>query len=154
LTWDLAKKTVFVAAVIAIGGVLAHMHVAAQIYHPVVQISSPDGLTFTALQDETTERRRCGELNDRFIQPVRSHCKQCRVVYARCDRQLTGVEAALATGRPLPYHLVLSPGLRLAISGPEAPAKQTCDFIASDLLKHDYRTAICVYPMPAAKNAQ
>jgi hypothetical protein len=154
LNRELAIKILFVAAVIAIGGVLAHMHVAAQIYHPVVQISSPDGLTFTALQDETTERRRCGELNDRFIQPVRAHCKECRVVYARCDRQLTGVEAALASGRPLPYHLVFSPGLRLAISGPEAPAKQTCDFIASDLLKRDYRPAICIYPMTAARNTQ
>jgi hypothetical protein len=49
---------------------------------------------------------------------------------------------------------VFSPGLRLAISGPEAPAKQTCDFIASDLLKRDYRTAICIYPMPAVKNTK
>jgi hypothetical protein len=154
LNRDLVKKAVFVAAVIAIGGALAHMHVAAQIYHPVVQISSPDGLIFTALQDETTERRRCGELNDRFIKPVRGRCKECRVVYARCDRQLSGVEAALATGRPLPYYLVLSPGLRLAITGPGAPARQTCDFIASDLLKHEYRTAICVYPMPAAKGKE
>jgi hypothetical protein len=154
LSRDLAIKILFVATVVAISGVLAHMHVAAQIYHPVVQIRSPDGLTFTALQDETSERRTCGDLNDRFIRPIRAHCKQCRVVYARCDRQLTGMEAALASGRALPYHLVFSPGLRLAISGPDAPAKQTCDFIASDLLNHDYRTATCVYPMVAAKDKQ
>jgi hypothetical protein len=93
-------------------------------------------------------------LNDRFIKPIRDHCKQCRVVYARCDRQLTGVEAALLEGQPLPHHIVFSPGLRMAIIGPDAPAKQSCDFIASDLLKQDYRPAICVNPMPAPQKSK
>ena len=140
------KNAIIAIAILAAGGLLAHMHVAAQIYHPVAQLTSPDGLIFTAVQDETGERRECGKANDRFLAPFKSLCKQCQIVFARCERALTGLEAELAAGHSLPHHQVLSPGLRLAVAGPDPQAKQTCDFIAADLVKRGYGTAVCVGP--------
>jgi hypothetical protein len=105
---------------------------------------------YTAVHDETAERQTCGAVNDRFIEPVRANCKNCEVVYARCDRELSGLDAALMGGRPVPHHVVQSPGLRLAISGPVEAARQACDFIAADLLKRGYRSAACRYPKVSA----
>jgi hypothetical protein len=140
------KNVIIAVAILAVGAVLAHMHVASQIYYPVAQLTSPEGLTFTAVQEETADRRECGKANEQFLAPFKSLCKQCRIVFARCERALTGLEAELAAGEPLQHHQVLSPGARLAIAGPEPQAKETCDFIAADLIKRGYRTAVCVPP--------
>jgi hypothetical protein len=143
-------KILLGAALIAASAALAHLYVKAQIYHPVIQLASPDGLVFTAVQDETAERRDCGEANNRFIAPIKQNCKQCQVVYARCERELTPEEAALASGKSTSYR-VLSPGLRLAITGPAPAAKETCDYIAVDLVKRGYRTAVCMAPQAKAQ---
>ena len=136
-----------VAVLFVVIGALAHMHVAAQVYHPVVQLVDPQvGLTYTAVQDETDDRRKCGQANERFINPIRAVCTQCKVLFARCQRDLTGMEAALRQDRPVTNHLVLSPGLRLAIDGPEPAAARICSFIADDLVKRGYGTAVCVQP--------
>ena len=65
------KQAIIAALLIAAGAVLAHLHVVAQTYHPVVRLAAPDGLTYTALQDPTSERQACGEANERFIVPLR-----------------------------------------------------------------------------------
>jgi hypothetical protein len=144
-----AAKIAAIVAIVGVTGWLAHLHVISQTYYPLLQMSSPDGLVYTAVHDETAERQTCGAVNDRFIEPVRANCKNCEVVYARCDRELSGLDAALMATRPVPHHVVRSPGLRLAISGPAAAARESCDFIASDLLKRGYRSATCLYPQPA-----
>jgi hypothetical protein len=144
------KNAIIAVAILAAGALLAHLHVAAQIYYPVAQLTSPDGLIFTAVQDETDERRECGKANERFLAPFKSLCKQCQIVFARCERALTGLEAELASGQPLPHHQVLSPGLRLAVAGPDPQAKQTCDFIAADMVKRGYRATVCVAPKSGA----
>src|SRR4051812_11037528 len=127
------------------------MHVAAQIYHPAVRLTSPEGITYTAVQDPTTERRACGAANDRFLRPIKDLCKQCQVVFARCERKLEGLEQALYDRSPLPLHQVFASGLRMAIEGPEPLAKATCDYIAGDLVKRGLRSATCVYPSKPAK---
>jgi hypothetical protein len=146
-----ATKILVGAVLIAASAALAHMYVKAQIYHPVIQLASPDGLVFTVVQDETDERRNCGEANNRFIAPIKMHCRQCQVVYARCARELTEQEVRLASGKSASSYRVLSPGLRLAISGPLSPAKQTCDYVAAELVKRGYRTAVCIDPQREAK---
>lgn len=147
------QKAAVATVLLLAAGVLAHMHVAAQIYHPVVRMTSPAGLVMTALQDETNDRRTCGQANDRFIAPMREHCKDCVVVYARCARELDEMGAALLSGRPAPHFVMLSPGLRLAVEGPHDIAHATCEFVAADLVKRGYRTAVCIRPSakPAAK---
>ena len=140
------KQAIIAAVLIAAGAVLAHLHVVAQTYHPVVRLAAPDGLVYTALQDPTSERQACGEANERFIVPLRQHCKDCKVMVARCERELDGLERALYDGAPLPVHRVLSPGLRMAIAGPQGAAKSTCAFLASTLVKYGFPSAACVDP--------
>ena len=131
---------------VAIASALAHMHVQSQTYHPVVRLSSPDGLTYTAVQDPVAERRACGAANDRFLGPIKAACKACQVVYARCERKLEGLELALYGGSPLAQHRVVGPGLRMAIDGPADTAKAACEYLADDMVKRGVRAAACVVP--------
>jgi len=131
---------------VAVSVWLAHLHVVSQSYHPVVRLASPDGLTYTAVQDATQERQACGAANDRFLAPVRGGCKDCRVVTARCERQLQGFELDLHEGRQIPYYLVSGPGVRMAIEGPEASAKASCEQIANHMVRSGLRSAACVRP--------
>jgi len=143
------KQAIIALVLIAVGSWLAHLHVASQTYHPVVRLTSSDGLVYTTVQDEVSERRACGAANDRFLKPIKESCKQCQLVFARCERTLEGLEAALADGAALPHYQVFAPGLRIAIVGPAPAAKASCDFIAGDMVKRGLRSAACVYPRPA-----
>ena len=140
------KQAIIALVLIAVGSWLAHLHVVSQIYYPVVRLTSPDGLVYTTVQDEVQERRACGAANDRFLKPIKETCKQCQLVFARCERKLEGLEAALAEGAPVPHHQVFAPGLRIAVAGPAAAAKAACDFIAGDMVKRGVRSAACVNP--------
>ena len=97
------KQALIALVLIAVGSWLAHLHVASQTYHPVVRLASPDGLTYTTVQDEVQERRACGAANDRFLKPIKEMCKTCQVVFARCERKLEGLEEALAHGAAVPH---------------------------------------------------
>jgi hypothetical protein len=145
------KKAVIAALLIAAGAVLAHMHVVAQTYYPVVHVTTPEGLKYTAVFDRTDERRACGAKNDRFVAPFKAMCKECAVVLARCERELDGLELELAEGKSVPYHRIYAPGLRVAISGPADMAKLGCDTIARGLTAQGMRSVACVYPTTPAK---
>jgi hypothetical protein len=140
------KQVIIAALLIAAGAVLAHMHVVAQTYYPVVHVTTPEGLKYTAVFDRTDERRACGAKNDRFVAPFKAMCKECQVVLARCERELGGLELALSEGKDVPYHRVFAPGLRVAISGPEAMAKLGCVTIARGLNERGMRSVACVHP--------
>ena len=140
------KQVIIAALLIAAGAVLAHMHVVAQTYYPVVHVTTPEGLKYTAVFDRTDERRACGAKNDRFVAPFKAMCNECQVVLARCERELDGLELALSEGKEVPYHRVFAPGLRVAISGPEAMAKLGCDTIARGLNERGMRSVACVHP--------
>lgn len=147
-------KIIIAAVLVAAGIVLAHMHVVSQRYYPMVKIVAPEGLTYIAVQDATSERRACGNANERFLVPIKAGCKDCKVVAARCERIVDGdEEAALLEGKPNPNYLVVAPGLRMAIRGPDASAKRNCDFIAKDMVSRGMASAACVYPKPIAPRA-
>ena len=133
-------------AILAAVGVLAHLHVASQTYYPVVKLSSPEGLTLTMVQDPVSERRACGEANGRFLAPLRSGCKKCAVVYARCERELEGVEFALLNSQPVPHHQVLADGMRLMVEGSKQIERDACESIAVDIVKMGIASAACVFP--------
>ena len=132
-------------ALAAITALLAHLHVVSQTYHPVVQLSSPDGLVYTAVQDPTHYRQDCGAANDRLLAPVKKDCKDCRVVVARCERELQGHELAIYEGR-VPEFVVSGPGLRMAIAGPVPTAKASCQLIATQMVRNGLPTAVCRLP--------
>jgi hypothetical protein len=142
------KQAILVIVLIAAGAWLAHLHVAAQTYYPVVQVLAPEGLTYTAVQDPTSERSACGAANDRFLGPLKAQCKQCQILYARCVRSLEGLELSIQEGKPIPHYLVYAPGLRVAITGPAGITKSSCDFLAGDMVRRGVRSAACVYPKP------
>ena len=142
-----APKIAIAAVLCVAAAVLAHMHVISQRYYPIVKVEAPDGVVFVALQDMTQERRACGDANSRFLQPVKARCQDCKVIAARCERVVDGVEErALLEGRPLPGYLVVAPGLRLSITGPDRSARANCEYIAGDMLKRGVRSAACISP--------
>ena len=145
------KQTIIAALLIAAGAVLAHMHVVAQTYYPVVHVTTPEGLKYTAVFDRTDERRACGAKNDRFVAPFKAMCTACSVVLARCERELAGLELELDEGKSSPYHRIYAPGLRVAISGPAEMAKLGCDTIARGLTAQGMRSVACVYPTTPSK---
>jgi hypothetical protein len=141
-----ARNAAIAVVLVAVTAWLAHLHVVAQTYHPVVQLASPDGLTYTAVQEAKHERQDCGAANDRFLGPVRQGCKNCRIVVARCERQLEGLELALYEGRKVPHHVVRGPGVRMAIAGPQAAAKASCELIAGQMVRSGLRSGACLSP--------
>ena len=144
-----AREIVVAVVLIAVGVAsawLAHLHVISQSYHPVVRLFSPDGLTYTAVQDAKQERQACGAANDRFLRPVKKSCKDCEVVHARCERQLEGFERVLYEGKDRAHHFVQGPGIRMSIEGPDAAAKASCEQIARQMVSSGLKLAACVHP--------
>jgi len=141
-----ASQAVIAAVLIGASVGLAHLHVVSQTYHPVVQLSSPDGLVYTAVQDPKHERQECGAANDRFLAPVKKECKQCKVVVARCERELEGFELEVYERRQIAQHVVTGPGVRMAIAGPDAAAKASCQQIAEQMVRSGLRSAACLRP--------
>ena len=141
-----ARHIVVAAVLIGVSVWLAHLHVVSQSYFPVVRLASPDGLVYTAVQDATHERQACGAANDRFLAPLRETCKDCKIVLARCERELDGMELALSEHRPVPLPVVSGPGVRMSISGPGAPAEASCEHIATQMVRNGLRSAACVRP--------
>lgn len=141
-----ARQAVVAAILIGVSVSLAHLHVVSQSYQPVVQLASPDGLVYTAVQESKHERQECGAANDRFLAPVKQQCKQCRVVLARCERELVGGEELALYERPQVAHVVTGPGVRLTITGPDETAKASCEQIANQMVRSGLRSAACVHP--------
>jgi hypothetical protein len=140
------RNTLLGVLLVGAAAFLAHLHVESQTYHPVVQLASPEGLNFTAVLKETRDRAACGAANERFLRPLKQQCKDCRVVMARCERNLEGLERALQDGAATSYHVVVGPGLRMAISGPPQMAKWSCDHIAAGMAGKGIRRAACLPP--------
>lgn len=139
------KQAIIAALLVGAGAILAHLHVVAQTYYPVVQVTTPEGLHYTAVFDRTDERRACGDKNDQFVAPFKMMCRDCDIVTARCERELSGLELAISEGKSIPYHRVIAPGLRMAIAGPESIARLGCDTIAQGLNARGMRVA-CIHP--------
>lgn len=98
------------------------------------------------VEDRTAERGDCGKANDRFLGPLKKTCAHCEVVYARCERELAGLELALLMGDPVPMYVVIAPGLRLAIEGPAQSVRRDCEHIAANIVKSGTPSAGCVFP--------
>jgi len=140
------KQALVIVVLLVAGSVLAYYHVANQSYFPVAKLVSADGYTFHMVQDRRAQRNACGQANDRFLAPIKARCLQCDVVYARCERELQGLELALLMGDPVPVHVVISPGLRLAMEGPKERVRRECEQLAADLVKAGAPSAACVFP--------
>jgi hypothetical protein len=150
LTPIFLKQAIIALVLIGIGSWLAHLYVVSQLYHPVVRVNTPEGISYVAVLDATNERQTCGLANESFLRPVKQGCKQCEVAYARCERNLGGLELDLYEGRARLYHRVYAPGVRVAVLGPAATAKVNCEFLAADMMKRGLPSAACIKPGPDA----
>lgn len=130
------RRTVLVALLVALGGVVAQVHVGMQSYVPVIRVASPDGMTYTALFDATAEWRACADANRRFLDPLKAGCTQCEVVFARCERRTDGLAR-------VPGLWFSAPGLRIAIAGPAPAAQSSCAEMAADFFRRGVRSASC-----------
>ncbi|HXM80315.1 MAG TPA: hypothetical protein VN929_00145 [Burkholderiales bacterium] len=148
------KGAIIALVLIGAGAWLAHLHVVSQAYHPVVRVNAPEGLSYVAVLDPTSERQACGAANERFLRPVKEGCKKCEVAYARCERRLEPLEQDLYDGKAIGYHRVYAPGVRVAILGPASAAKATCEFLAADMMKRGMPSAACLNPMPGAPRVE
>jgi len=140
------RKALIILVLLAAGAVLARYHVANQHYFPVTKLASSDGYTFQMVQDRTDTREECGKANDRFLAPLKATCMQCQVVYARCERELHGLELALLMGDPVPQYVVIAPGARLAMDGPATTLQRDCQAMAAAIVKSGVPSAACVFP--------
>jgi hypothetical protein len=140
------KQALVIVVLLVAGSVLAYYHVANQSYFPVAKLVSADGYTFHMVLDRRAQRNACGQANDRFLAPIKARCLQCDVVYARCERELQGLELALLMGDTVPVHVVISPGLRLAMEGPKERVRRECEQLATELVKGGAPSATCVFP--------
>jgi hypothetical protein len=138
------KQTIIAIVLVGATSALAHLHVVAQTYYPVVRVVTPEGLVLTAVHEPTSERAECAAANGEFLAPFKTMCKDCRVVTARCERALAGFEAELGAGTTIGQHRISAPGvLNLAIDGPLEIAQLTCNEIARARFGGDIR---CVPP--------
>ena len=144
------RHALIAAVLILAGAVLAHLHSEPQSYFPVVKISEPDGASYTAVMDPRHERPACGEASRQFIEPVKAQCPQCQVVWARCERELNGLELAVYLGEPVEHPVVSMQGLKVAITADEATARATCSFIAGDIVQRSGQRASCIFPRSAS----
>jgi len=139
-------KILAIVVLLAAGAVLARYHVDNQRYYPVTKLASADGYTFVLVQDRVDTRGACGVANDRYLDRVKATCLQCDVVYARCERELQGLELALMMGDAVPMHVVVAPGLRLAIGGTARTLRRDCEYIAGTIVASGVKSAACVFP--------
>ncbi len=124
----------------------AHLYVQNQVYHPVVRLQLPDGLSIVAVLPDTNGRRACGEAKDQFVAPFQQTCKDCRVLEGRCERELDGLELAMHGGAPVPHPMVVARDLRMVVIGPPEPAKAGCQVLAANMVANGVKTALCVPP--------
>jgi len=140
------RQTVLIAIVLVVGSVLAHLYVEAQTYHPVLKVATPEGFVYTVVQTATADRNACGKANDRFLEPLKAGCKECKVEFARCERTLSGRELAISMGESGDNHMIVAFGLHMAMRGPAEKIKSVCDKFALDMVRSGLPTAACVYP--------
>jgi hypothetical protein len=138
------KHVLIAAAVLLAGGVIAHFHVAAQSYQPMMRVVTPDGVAYTVVLDAVQERRACGVASEQFVATIKADCPECRVAFARCRREgegLPAVAAELPSGRE--HSLVSMPGLSIRIDAPTAEARRTCEWIAESVTSLGVPAARC-----------
>ena len=139
------KHVLVVVAVLAVGGLIAQIHVAAQSYQPIVRVVSPDGVVYTAVLATMHERPACGVASQRFIEPIQANCPECKIVFARCRRQGEGMPAVASESEARQaYSLVDMPGLSIAIEGSADSVRRTCEMIANGAHELGVQSARCV----------
>ena len=143
------KHILITVAVLAAGAVIAQIHVETLSYQPIVRVEMPDGVSYTAVLDSTPERPACGIASRKFITPLKADCPECRIVYARCQREgqaPPAVAELLEKGEA--HSLVSMPGVSITIEGTRDAARRSCEFIAESVQRLGVESARCESTTP------
>ena len=121
-------KTLVVVAAALVGGgaaALLWIYLESQPYYGVVRVRAPGEITYTALFHGKADRELCEGAASRFEEHLAQACPQCRVELSRCARSAAepGDAAYWVSGRTV----------RIAIAGPEASARASCEVTAREL---------------------
>lgn len=140
------KRLAIALLVVAAGVLGAYLYVAESAYHPVVRMASPDGLTYTAVQNAAREAGDCDAANGRFLAPIKQQCSSCKIETVTCRRRLDAFERDVYDGKAAASYQVLAAGLRIAIEGPPQLAKVSCEVIVAEMRQRGVTAAACVSP--------
>ncbi len=140
------KKTLLAVLLLGCGLALAQLYVESLAYYPVVKVSAPGGLEFTFVHDAIGNRQACAVANRGFLDPIKHECKGCKVVYARCERDLKGAELALLQRKALPDYTVSASNMRLLVTGPPKIARKACEDLALTIVKNGLHSSTCLPP--------
>jgi hypothetical protein len=115
---------------LAAGGAIAAavIYLESRPYFPAVRVAAPGDVTYTALLAPQENEESCNTAVRRFIAPISRNCRDCRVLFKRCERSSISLPSEDA-----PRYWIESTGLRIAIAGPEANARASCELLAADL---------------------
>lgn len=116
-----------------------------QAYVPVVRTRTTDGMFLTLVHERVNDRRACRKTIDRFAGLLRP-CAACTIESAECATELSGVDKAIAEGRPVPLYTVAAEGVRISLVGPPNLVKSECDSIAGHMVLSGLKSAACIYP--------
>lgn len=115
-------------------------------FYPVSEIFIPEGYTMLAVLRPHQSRERCEEAVRRFSDSILAGCAGCRINRSRCERELSGVERALAGPEPVAGSVVETDHLRMLITGPAPVARAACEQIAASSLRAGVKSARCRNP--------
>lgn len=126
----LLKNLGLVLLALAAGGAIAAavMYLESRPYFPAVRVAAPGDVTYTALLEPQENEESCNAAVRRFVAPIGRNCAQCRLIFKRCERSAMSLPSEEA-----PRYWIEATGLRIAIAGPEANARASCELIAADL---------------------
>ena len=139
-------KKVGIALLVVAGGLAAgaYLYFSQLPFYPVARIATADQVTYTAFSDEVSGREACEAANARFVEPLRESCPACSVAFTRCERKAEVIALRLEQTTDGPPLIVSFPGMQIAVSGPPALARATCEFMAGDLARQGVKGPRCV----------
>ena len=139
-------KLAIAAVLLGVAAAVAHIHASMQRYHPVVTVAAPENVRYIAVLDARADRPACSAASLEFLEPLRAQCPDCKVVSARCERELQGQEELVHLGRATPHYVVAMTGVRIAIAADADKARATCTTMADEVVRSGVPSAACVYP--------
>jgi hypothetical protein len=114
-------------------------------YYSVVQTQMPGGYVTTAVQN-VDDYQACEAATQRYVEPLRSSCADCRIVQSGCSRSLSGEQKALWEGHPGSDYSLVAGQLRILISGPVNVTQPVCLQLAKDIAAKGAQ-ASCMPPL-------
>jgi hypothetical protein len=144
--WGKVLWSIAIIGSLLVLSIAAHRYLQSRIYHPVVLLDLPEGLSLTTVLQATTDEQGCRKVSERYLAPYKQQCSGCRIISTTCARVLDGLPLALENGSPIPHPVILARGSRVAISGSQDKAQMMCEAAAEHARLNGLSSTVCVKP--------